>query len=154
MTGAQAAGEMGLQVLAPSNAFSCDGVVTGVSIRADSGRGDEGFVFQIWRPGDDGTFSLTRSLDSSGSTQRAGEKLMFNTSIPVRSGDVIGYWLKPVMQGEQLHFILDNSNASEGVEIYWRDTAEVPCQISPCDGSYTLRVGFAPFISVEFGEPY
>ena len=134
----------------PSYAFSCRGVVTSVSITADSLQGDDGFVFQIWRPVRDGTYSLIRSVDTSGSTQRTGNQLIFNTSILVQSRDTIGYRLEPVSQGNPLHFFLDNSNASREVEILTRDTPEVPCRLSPCGDLYSMRIGLAPFINVEF----
>ena len=149
---AQAAGNEGLQVLAPSYTFTCSGLVTGATIRADSSNGDDGFVFQIWRPQDDGTYTLIRSIDTSGSTERDGNELTFSTSISVLSGDTIGYRLEPVSQGEDMHFFLDMSNASREVEILTRETSEIPCQLSPCDDLYTTLTGFAPFISVQFGE--
>ena len=79
-------------------------------------------------------------------------KLNFTASIPVLSGDTIGYRLQPVAQGTEMHFLLDNSNASLGVEILTRSTSEVVCQLSPCDSLYTTRADSAPLISVEFGE--
>ena len=148
--GAQAAGDEGLQVLAPSYTFTCSGLVTEVTIRAD--RGDDGFVFQIWRPQDDGTYTLIRSIDTSGSTERNGNELTFSTSISVLSGDTVGYRLEPATEGEDMQFVLDMSNASREVEILTRETSEIPCQLSPCDDLYTTRTGFAPFISVQFGK--
>ena len=147
---AQAAGNEGLQVLAPSYTFTCSGLVTGVTIKADTG--DDGFVFQVWRPQDDGTYTLIRSIDTSGSTERDGNELIFSTSISVLSGDTIGYRLEPATEGEDMHFLLDISNASREVEILTRETSEIPCHLSPCDDLYTTRTGFAPFISVQFGE--
>ena len=151
--GAQAADGVGLQVLVPSYTFTCSGVITRITIRADVNRGDDGFVFQIWRPESDGTYNLSHSVDTSGSTLRIDSDLIFNTSIPVLNGDTIGYRLEPVSEGEEeMHFILDSSDASGGVEIYRRQTADTVCQLSPCDGNYTMIVGMAPFISVDFGE--
>jgi hypothetical protein len=153
VTGAQAAGGQGLQVLVPSYNFSCGGVVTRLRIRADSDRGgDDGFVFQIWRPRGDGTYGLRQSVDTSGSTQREGNFLTFNTSIPVLNGDTIGYRLQPVPTGEQMHFLLESSNASRNVTILTRMTPDLACRISPCDDLFTMRPGFSPFITVDF-EP-
>ena len=136
----------------PSYAFTCNGLITNVLIGADGSGGDDGFVFQIWRPTSDGTFALIRSIDTSGSTQRISmNKLNFTASIPVLSGDTIGYRLQPVAQGDEMHFLL-NGNASQGVKILTRSTSEVVCQLSPCDSLYTTRTGSAPLISVEFGE--
>ena len=150
---AQAASTEGLQVFVPSYAFTCNGLITSVLIGADGNMGgDDGFVFQIWRPTSDGTFALIRSIDTSGSTQRISmNKLNFTASIPVLSGDTIGYRLQPVAQGDEMHFLL-NGNASQGVKILTRSTSEVVCQLSPCDSLYTTRTGSAPLISVEFGE--
>lgn len=150
--GAQAAGNEGLQVLAPSYTFTCSGLVTGGTIRAGDTGGDDGFVFQIWRPQDDGTYTLIQSIDTTGSTERDGNELTFTTSISVLTGDTVGYRLEPATEGEDMHFFLDMSNASREVEILTRETSEIPCHLSPCDDLYTTRTGFAPFISVEFGE--
>ena len=149
--GAQAAGIEGMQVLVPSYAFSCNGRITSVLIGADGSMGGDGFVFQIWRPQNDGTYTLVWSVDTSGATQRIGDTLNFTTSVPVLSGDAIGYRLQPV-EGIEMHFLTDNSEDSQRVEILTRSTSEVVCQLSPCDSLYTARNGSAPFLSVEFGE--
>ena len=115
--------------------------------------GDSGFVFQTWRPRGDGSYSLQESMSIPQSSQRNGEELSFNSSIPVLSGDTIGYRLEAVSQGkEEMRFLLVNTSAD--VVVYKRMTADVLCELSLCDLS-TLNMmvtGLAPFISVDFGE--
>ena len=80
-------------------------------------------------------------------------EVFYNGSIPILTGDTIGYRLHILAEGEDMRFILDNDNTSD-VLILSRMTAEVPCQVSLCDSNSFDRnsTGMAPFISMEFGE--
>lgn len=148
---AAAANGVGLQVLVTSYTFTCSGIISSVTIGADESQGDDGFIFQIWRPENDGTFSLNISINTTGITRRSGEKLSFNTSVPVQNRDTIGYRLE--LTERPIIFLLDTSNASRDVEIYRGSTDDAHCRIAPCDGNiFTLMRGLAPLINIELDE--
>ena len=94
------------------------------------------------------TYSLRQSVNVSGRRDR--DKILFNSSILVQTGDIIGYRLEPV--ADKIHFLLDMSNTSENVVIYRRDSPDVMYQFSLNDSNNPPMAGFAPYISVQFGE--
>lgn len=145
----QAAQGTGLQVIVPSYNFSCNGVITSVTIGATNS--DTGFIFQIWQPQQNGICHLQHSVNTSRLVQRIGDQLTFNVTLPVMAGDLIGYRLEPNVSGSEMTFLLDVSNASRNVVTHRHVAPEPVCQLSLC-GDQTTEYGSAPQISVQFGE--
>lgn len=148
--GSQSADMTGLQALVPSYNFSCNGIITQVTFHANNFI-DGGFVFQIWRPHGDGMYTLQSSVHVSAalSAKTGEDEVTFNCSIPVLSGDTIGYRLPYVMGGE-MRFILQSGT---DVSVHHRKTEDVLCRLSLCDSNTLTTVhNLAPFISVEFGK--
>ena len=151
VTSAPATGNSGLLAIVPSYNFSCNGTITKVSVRA-SGNATGGVSILIWRPQGDGTYSLQDSVELT--ERSAGFEVFFNGSIPVLNGDTIGYRLQGSAEGEDMRFVLDNSNTSRDVTIISRKTADLPCQVSLCDpNSFNdTQTGLAPIISMDFSK--
>ena len=129
-------------------------MINSVTFYADVNYGVAGFVIQTWRPQLNGTYSLQQSMDIPQSAHRDNVAVFFNTSIPVLNGDTIGYQLKTVANmSQQVHLYLDATNMSSEVVVYQRMGQVALCEASLCDSGVLEEMkGFAPFISVEFGE--
>ena len=148
-TSSQSSSTTGLQALVPSYNFSCNGIITQVTFRANKFV-NGGFVFQIWRPHREGMYTLQSSVSVPQSARRNGDDVTFNCSIPVLIGDTIGYRLPYVSGSEEMRFILQSET---DVILYRRMTEDVLCGLSLCDNStLTTELNLAPFISVEFGN--
>lgn len=148
-TSSQSSSTTGLQALIPSYNFSCNGIITQVTFRANKFV-DGGFVFQIWRPRREGMYTLQSSTSVPQSAKRDGDDVTFNCSIPVLIGDTIGYRLPYVPGSEEMRFILQSET---DVVLHRRMTEDVLCGLSLCDNRTLTEVhNLAPFISIVFGN--
>ena len=148
-TGSQSSSTRGLQALVPSYNFSCNGIITQVTFRANTFV-NGGFVFQIWRPHREGMYTLQSSASVPQSAKINGDDVTFNCSIPVLIGDTIGYRLPNVPGSDKMRFILQSET---DVELHRRLTEDVLCGVSLCDNRTLTEVhNLAPFISIEFGN--
>lgn len=108
-----------------------------------------GFLFQTWRPQPNGTFSLVQTMEIPRSATRNGTLVTFTSSLPVMSGDVVGYQLRSNVE-DQIQFRFDSLASS--VRAYYRQAEETMCQISLCDTTGLTLLPGTPLISVQFSE--
>ena len=137
-----------IQAIVPSLRFECPSFITGGNIRAAGARN---FDIQVWRPQDStGTlYNLVWRREfrstSTRSSSFVNSSFSMSPGVPVRSGDVIGFYsLEPAR-------LLYTSSPQD--EIVYTEASQGPlCNFSLNDTSVRLRTSTVPLISLTLGK--
>ena len=146
-----------VQALVPAYKIQCRGILT--ELTAQVSGDDTQIIFQVWRPTPTaGSYTILADLRylDLGST-REGDiiTVMPLVMIPVRPGDVIGFYIDNSEDGDQIQLQYENgSNVAAETTVYYFEGSDVPlCNFSLCDASHVSSIGnIAPLISVQIGK--
>ncbi len=150
-----------LQALVPSYQFECLGLLT--ELQAQVAGEDSEFsqiVFQIWRHQGDGKYTVVADLIYPGAgASRDGSTLSITPltrGIPIRPGDVIGFFLEnggEEQEEEDLLKLLYDSRQDTTV-YYLVGTGAPLCNFTTCaESAVQVMQNTAPLISLVFGKP-
>ena len=147
-----------VQALIPTYEFTCAGALT--ELHAQVAGESTKIVFQVWRQGNAGNYNIVADLTYPGPQAtrndstvsiRAGPLIL---GIPVRPGDVLGFYLENDEEAKENRFRLLYDNTQETTVYYYPLGTDVPlCNFSTCDGPPVESVqNAAPLISIVFGK--
>lgn len=153
--------DIGVQVLLPDMQFNCNGSITYLEGLVFLPGNSHFFVFQIWRPTSNNTYSVIASQFIS-----EGDPLLklYGTSDPnikrfnltgknlnYQKEDIVGYYLPPSTSPYQPFLPVFSTNNSGGGRVYYTRTKSV-CSMALCSPGVLLMEDIKHQMIVNYSE--
>lgn len=152
--------DLGVQVLLPDMQFNCNGSITYLEGLVFLPGLSHYFVFQIWYPTSNNTYSVRASqLIAQGLLEEFDytsdpniRRFNITLNLNYQEGDIVGYFLPPKMPSFDPFLPVFSTNNGGGGRLYYTRTRKSVCSMALCSPGVLLMEDIKHQMIVNYSE--